>query len=31
MRSEKETGHFLKLVKKFTGQRSRVKEDNIND
>lgn len=31
MRSEKETGHFLNLVKEFIGQRSRVKEDNIND
>lgn len=31
MRSEKETGHFLKLVKESTGQCNRVKEDNTND
>lgn len=31
MRSEKETGNFLKLMKEFTSQCNRVKEDNIKD
>lgn len=31
MKCEKETGHFLMLMKELTSQCSRIREENIND